>query len=242
MALTQLLLELQRGGTHIAWHGHDVAPPPLPAGVALSSPWLDMTHSSPSCRTNAAFDYLPRLQGLERVPRPSCAAWPAQPPRRMLYCADALITHPLVTMLTARSWAGCPPVYMSTGWELLADEDKFLAARLHAEGVPVVWEEYEGMPHCFAMVLTDNPMSRRCMAAWTGFMTDVIARGPDGDVVVVESAFRTIKARTLEEEDRDPAKVSPYTEEELRERLRKLASQSTAAARATPAGDVAAKL
>lgn len=237
MALTQLLLEFQRAGTRIAWHGHEVAPPPLPAAVALSSPWLDMTHSSPSCRTNAPFDYLPQLQGLEQVPRPSCAAWPASPPRRMLYCADALITHPLVTLLTARSWAGCPPVYISTGWELLADEDKFMAARLHAEGVPVVWEEYEGMPHCFAMILPENPMSRRCIAAWTGFMKDVVERGPKS----VGSAFRTIKARTLREEDRDPAEVSPYTEEELWDRLRNLASYGTVG-RTNTTGDVAAKL
>lgn len=234
MALAQLLLELRRTSTKISWHGQEVEPP-LPAGLALSSPWLDMTHSSPSCRSNAPFDYLPQLQGLERTPRPACAAWPANPPRRMLYCADALITHPLVTLLTARSWEGCPPVYMSTGWELLADEGKFMAARLHAEGVPVVWEEYEGMPHCFAMVVTENPMARRGFAAWTDFMREVVEQRPGG----VESAFRTIKARTLEEVDRDPAKVSPYTDEELTERLRSLAAQS-AAARAS--GDVAAKL
>lgn len=234
MALTQLLLEFERTNTKMTWHGQEVSVP-LPAGVALSSPWLDMTHSSASCKTNAPFDYLPMLQGIDKLPRPSCPAWPAKPPRKMLYCADALITHPLVTLLTARSWAGCPPVYMSTGWELLADEDKYMAARLCADKVPVVWEEYEGMPHCFAMVLTDHPMAKRCFDAWTGFIREVTEQGPGA----VESAMRTIKARTLKEEERDPAKVSPYTEEELRERLRNLAAQGTAP---TATGDVAAKL
>lgn len=170
------------------------------------------------------------------MPRPSCPAWPVNPPRKMLYCADALITHPLVTLLTAPSWEGCPPVYISTGWELLADEDKYLASKLHADKVPVVFEEFEGMPHCFAMVVTENPMAKRCFNAWAGFIKEVVEQGPE---VPVQSAFRTVKAKTLREEERDPLKVSPYTEEEMWERLRNLKNQPTVA---TAAGDVAAKL
>ncbi|ROW08479.1 hypothetical protein VMCG_03025 [Cytospora schulzeri] len=235
MALTQLLLEFKRTNTKIQWFGQEVDVP-LPAGLALSSPWLDLTHSSPSCKTNAEFDYLPMLQGLDKVPRPSCAAWPANPPRKVLYCADALITHPLVTLLTARSWEGCPPVYISCGWELLADEDKYMAAKLHADKVPVVFEEYEGMPHCFPMIFKGSPMSVRCLDAWTEFTTDVVEKGPGS----VESAFRTIKARTMKEMDIDPSGLSPYTEEELRERLRGLRRERAPPAQAT--GDVAAKL
>lgn len=234
MALTQLLLEFKRTNTKIRWYGEEIAIP-LPAGVALSSPWMDLTHSSPSCKTNAAFDYLPMLQGIEKIPRPSCPAWPASPPRKMLYCADTLISHPLVTLLTARNWEGCPPVYMSTGWELLADEDKFMAAKLHSQGVPVVWDEFEGMPHCFAMILTENPMAKRCFDAWTGFIKTAAEKGPSS----IESAFTTVKAKTLQEESRDPTKLAPYTEEEMWERLRGLANGTN-----TPkaAGDVPAKL
>lgn len=240
--MAQLLLQFQRTDTKITWNNQQVAVP-LPAGLALSSPWVDMTHSSPSCRTNAPFDYLPQLQGLDKVPRPSCAAWPANPPRKMLYCADALITHPLITLLTAKSWHGCPPVYISTGWELLSDEDKYLAAKMHADGVPVVFEEYEGMPHCFAMVVAENPMSKRCFGAWAGFIKGVVEDKGEGEgegaAGGVQSVFRTVKARTLCEEERDPLKVSPYTEEEMWERMSKLKAQYTGA-RAT--GDVAAKL
>lgn len=233
--MAQLLLQFQRTDTKITWHGQEVAVP-LPVGLTLSSPWVDMTHSSPSCRNNAPFDYLPTLQGLDQTPRPSCPAWPANPPRKMLYCADALITHPLVTLLTAPSWEGCPPVYISTGWELLADEDKYLASKLHADKVPVIFEEFEGMPHCFAMVLTENPMAKRCFNAWAGFIKEVVEQGPE---VPVQSVFRTIKAKTLREEERDPLKVSPYTEEEMWERLCNLKNQSTGP---KAAGDVAAKL
>lgn len=234
MALTQLLLEFKRTNTKIWWFGQEISVP-LPAGLALSSPWLDLTHSSPSCKTNAQFDYLPTLQGLDKMPRPSCAAWPAKPPRKALYCADAFIMHPLVTLITARSWEGCPPVYMSCGWELLADEDKYMAVKLHADKVPVLFEEYEAMPHCFPMVFRGSPMSVRCLDAWTGFITDVIGKGPGG----VGSAFRTIKAHTYKEAVIDPAELSPYTEEDLRERLRTL-GRGRAPAEAT--ADVAAKL
>lgn len=175
MALTQLLLELHRTNTTVQWYGETLTIP-LPAGIALSSPWLDITHSSPSTKTNASFDYLPSLQQSDPA-RPACAAWPATPPRKVLYCADALVTHPLVTLIMARDWRGCPPVYMSTGWEMLADEDKYLAGVLHAQGVRVVWEEFEGMPHCFAMVLADIPMSRRCFDAFAGFMKTVAEGG-----------------------------------------------------------------
>ncbi|KAL2277458.1 hypothetical protein FJTKL_00038 [Diaporthe vaccinii] len=234
MALAQLLLEFQRTNTKIQWFGQEVTPH-LPGGLALSSPWLDLTHSSPSCKNNAPFDYLPMLQGLEKMERPSCPAWPANPPRKMLYCADAFIAHPLATLVTAKSWEGCPPVYMSCGWELLADEDKYMAVKLHSDKVPIVFEEFEAMPHCFPMVFMDSPVSNRCFDAWTGFIKDVVEHGPAS----VETGFRTIKAKTLKEADIDPAKLSPYTEAELRQRLRNLGKDK---APAKAPADVAAKL
>lgn len=127
-------------------------------------------------------------------------------------------------------------MYISTGWELLADEDKFLAAKMHSDGVPVVFEEFEGMPHCFAMVVTENPMAKRCFDAWAGFIKGVVT---ESETTGKQTAFRTVKAKTLQEEERDPKSVSPYTEAEMWDRLQKLKAQSTGA-KAT--GDVAAKL
>ncbi|KAI9663300.1 MAG: hypothetical protein M1831_002584 [Alyxoria varia] len=74
MALLQLLMHLQRtyGGldgnndksshspTFLRFNNHRILLPlPLPAGVALFSPWLDLTRSLPSTRENAHWDYLP---------------------------------------------------------------------------------------------------------------------------------------------------------------------------------------
>lgn len=231
LALLQTLLELNRQAattpnSTLRWHGTDVALPlPLPAGVAVCSPWLDMTHSSPSCTANVAYDYLPVLED-EAAHKPACAAWPASPPRRRLYVADELAAHPLATLLAARSWAGAPPVYMCTGWELLADEDKLLAAKLHADGVRVAFEEYEAMPHCFALVFAKLPGSRRCFAGWAGFIKEVTTdgggqkqagetAGPKG----AESRFVTVRARTLEEVPLEVARLAPYDETVMRERI-----------------------
>ncbi|KAK3941617.1 alpha/beta hydrolase fold-domain-containing protein [Diplogelasinospora grovesii] len=218
LALLQTLLELGRQNARISWHGVE-RELPLPAGVAVNSPWVDMTHSSPSCQANADFDYLPALQSSESSHQseiPPCEAWPANPPRTSLYADDAYLAHPLVTVMLARSWAGSPPVYICTGWELLADEDKYTAAKFRADGVPVVFEEFEAMPHSFALIFTDLEGSRRCFAGWAGFIKQVVEGGAEK---TVESRFTSVKAKTLEETQLEPEKLTPYTEEQARERV-----------------------
>ncbi|KAK3342959.1 alpha/beta hydrolase fold-domain-containing protein [Neurospora tetraspora] len=231
LALLQLIMQLQRSGTTVSWLGEERSVP-LPAGVAVNSPWMDITHSSPSCVTNAPFDYLPSIEVQEKSEkgRDPCSAWPANPPRMSIYVADDYIMHPLVSLLLAPSWRGAPPTYICTGWEILADEDKFTAARFHAEGVSVTFEEYEGMPHCFAMLLKNLREADRCMEGWSRFIARVTKPtasegGFDGDddkqKSTTRSTFTTIKSGTLEEKKLDPTTLSPYTEEEIREKIRR---------------------
>ncbi|KAL2755881.1 hypothetical protein ACRALDRAFT_1076683 [Sodiomyces alcalophilus JCM 7366] len=198
LALLQTILELQRQGRRLRWFGVD-REVPLPAGVAVCSPWMDITVSSPSWQANEAFDYLPPASKYHQIKYPPCSAWPASPPRRHLYASDSLVAHPLVTLVMARDWTGAPPVYLCTGWELLADEDKFAARMFHSQGVRVVFEEYEAMPHCFAMVLPQSRNARRCFDGWAGFIRDVVEKGADG----MESKAVMIKARTSEEVELD---------------------------------------
>ncbi|KAK3349383.1 alpha/beta hydrolase fold-domain-containing protein [Lasiosphaeria hispida] len=214
LALIQALLELHRQGATILWQGKQRSVP-LPAGTAVSSPWMDITHSSPSCETRANYDYLPPLtaQLAFEPTRPHCAAWPSNPPRTMLYAEDTLVTHPLVSLLLAPSWRGAPPLYICTGWELLADEDKFTTLRFHEDGVPVVYEEYEGMPHCFALLFADMPGGKRCLEGWAGFVRRVV----DGEKV--QSSFTLIKAKTSDEVEVDPKGLRPYEQQEIRERV-----------------------
>lgn len=215
LALLQTLLELHRQSVTISWFGAE-REVPLPAGIAVNSPWTDLTHSSPSCKANAPFDYLPVLAGPNIPPRPACAAWPASPPRASLYVDDNLLTHPLVTLLLAQSWHRSPPVYICTGWELLADEDKLTATMLHRDGVKVVFEEYEAMPHCFALIFRDLPGSRRCVNAWAGFMKRVVEEGPEA---IEQSSFTSVKAKTLEEVKLELADLTPYEEDIMREKI-----------------------
>ncbi|KAK3503535.1 alpha/beta hydrolase fold-domain-containing protein [Neurospora crassa] len=230
LALLQLIMQLQRSGTTVFWLGHERSIP-LPAGVAVNSPWLEITHSSPSCVTNGAFDYVPGLEAQDKAEklRAPCSAWPTNPPRMSMYVADDYIMHPLVSLLLAPSWRGAPPTYICTGWEMLSDEDKFTAARFHAEGVSVTFEEYEGMPHCFAMVLKNLKEAGRCMEGWSRFIaraTNSTASeggldGADDKRSAMRSTFTTIKSGTLEEKELDPMTLSPYTEEEIREKMRR---------------------
>ncbi len=211
MVLLQTILELRRQDVKISWFGEE-REVPLPAAVAVNSPWLDITHSMPSIEANVPWDYLPNLSPEGQKDRPVCAAWPASPPRKAFYADDTLVVHPLVSPVTAPSWKGAPPVYICTGWELLADEDRYMARKLHADGVTVVFEEYEAMPHCFALLFTHLDAAWRCVGVWADFMREAV-----DDPAAVRSRFTTIHAKTLKESAVDPDKLSPFTAEQLQE-------------------------
>ncbi|KAM0331716.1 hypothetical protein ACHAQA_003395 [Verticillium albo-atrum] len=213
LALLQTLLELRRQKRTIMWYGEE-REVPLPAGVAVCSPWMDLTQSSPSWELNGTFDFLPTPKRHRSIPIPPCEAWPASPPRTSMYADDDLLSHPLATLLMARDWRGSPPVYVCTGWELLADEDKYIAKQLHSQDVDVVFEEYEGMPHCFVLILPDMPNAQRCFEGWSGFMKSVV-----GTFAGLESRAVSIKAKTLEETELKFDDLSDATEAEMRSRV-----------------------
>ncbi|KAK3995831.1 alpha/beta hydrolase fold-domain-containing protein [Cladorrhinum sp. PSN332] len=205
LSLLQFVLHLNRteGTTPLIWNGHTLPRGgiPLPAGTALNSPWMDITHSSPSCAANAEFDYLPdpKILSAAEEKRPACKAWPTTPPRRHVYADDLLLNHPLVTVMLAPSWKGSPPVWMCTGWELLADEDRYVAQKMWKGGVTVRYEEYEGMPHCFGIIFPGLRASRRCLAGWGGFMKEVVeGKGTQGEG---KSKFLVINPMTMVERE-----------------------------------------
>lgn len=211
--MTQLLLELKRQGRKVTWFGVD-RDVPLPAGVGVCSPWMDLLQSSPSWESNGLFDYLPTAEKIRGTIYPACDAWPASPPRRAIYADDALLTHPLATLLMASDWTGAPPTFVCTGWELLADEDKFIAQKLRKQGAEVVFEEYEGMPHCFAIMLPDLGSAKRCFQGWAGFLKSAVE-----DPVTLESKALTVKARTLDEVEIPFSSLGDVSEEEIRSRV-----------------------
>ncbi|RYO80537.1 hypothetical protein DL764_009888 [Monosporascus ibericus] len=214
LVLLQTLLEVRRQGRKITWFGEE-REVPLPAAVTASSPWLDIVQSMPSWGSNSKWDYLPPKSTLAAEQPPPDDVWPANPPRRHLYVDDAYLLHPLVSLQLNRSWEGSPPIYICCGWECLADEDKYLVSKLIKDSVPVVFEEYEAMPHVFPLIIPHRPESRRNLQGWSNF----IKRAVD-DATKIEPSYTTIKAKTLQEVAIDTTKLSPYSEEDVRDMAR----------------------
>jgi len=107
-------------------------PAPLPGGLALLSPWCDITGSSDSITRNAEYDYLCNQWLPERIP--DCHLWPTDPPRADVYAPDCALSHPLVSPLAARDWTGAPPVRFMVGQELLSDESAAIANMMARQG------------------------------------------------------------------------------------------------------------
>jgi acetyl esterase/lipase len=216
-ALMHTLLEFRRQNLNIRWNGED-REVPLPAGLALNSPWMDITHSSPSCETNANWDYLPALSSESTGNEyPPCPIWPANPPRRNMYAEDAVLRHPLVSPIVAKNWEGCPPIYIVMGQELLADEGKYVSMVAARQGVQVVFDEFEAMPHTFALILEGHEGGRLCFTKWAAFINACVT-----DPKNVKTVGHKIKVKTLQETELDMLTLSPFTAEEVASRMKKM--------------------
>lgn len=175
LALIQLILEIRRQNNSdgIMWQGckRDL---PLPAGVASLSPYNDMTRApSSSERANLKYDIIPRpgppFLGYDR-----CSIWPASPPRHHVYANDDALTHPLVSPVTAQDWRGAPPTWICVGEECLADQGLLVAHKMASQTIPVVVEQYQGMPHNFPLILDHLEASTKCKMQWASFIRGVV--------------------------------------------------------------------
>ncbi|RDI88848.1 hypothetical protein Vi05172_g1520 [Venturia inaequalis] len=223
-ALMQLLLQINRSNPSpsVQFHGQ-IVEIPLPAGMALNSPWLDITRCMPSLESNAKYDYLPTVAYSETHEPPPCSIWPANPPRTDLFCEGSALCHPLVSPLAAMDWTNCPPVFITIGEEMLADENQIFARRLAKQGVRVVCEQFEGMPHCFAMILEllGDKGSTMCIESW-GENIKLMVERPEG--------FRTkgtwITARKYQKVNVDlEGLMSETSDEDVLERMRVVRSR-----------------
>ncbi|KAF3483795.1 lipase/esterase [Arthroderma uncinatum] len=182
LGLTQALLTLREiiPSKTIRFHGKDV-PIELPAGVAMTSPWCDLTRSLPSSFENAKYDYVPpppQKPGTLYTPLPFPAdhLWPTSPPRVDLYANANMLAHPFTSPGAGPTgiWKGAPPMFIAVGEELLHDDGVYFARKIHRDGVKVVLERYEGLPHCFALLAPTLPQSQRCLRGWANFCGDVV--------------------------------------------------------------------
>ncbi|KAK1088897.1 hypothetical protein LTR33_000328 [Friedmanniomyces endolithicus] len=137
--------------------------------------------------------------------------WPATPPRGDLFCDLSLLDHPLVSPLSATSWKGSPPLWLCTGQEGLTDEDCFVASRAASEGVVVQFEQYEAMPHCFAMLMPFLPTGDRCLRSWGDFCRRCVE-----EPASVETNGTYVYAKTGAEKAIDVAGVSKMSLDEVK--------------------------
>ncbi len=101
---------------------------------------------------------------------------------------------------------------------MLYDEDAFFAQFAASQGVPVTWECYEAMPHCFAMLLDALPASKMCYENRARFCRECVERPDELRRKGSKGAF--IEAGTLKLKSVDVSSLSGFTFEQVRERMK----------------------
>ena len=118
---------------------------PLPAVIALASPWATFEHAAGTSRTeNAAKDQV-LGEGTPLYVAVQEAAYAGTLDRR----------DPRLSPIYA-DLSGLPPMLIQTGGnELFVTEDQQLATKAAEDGVPVTLTIYPGMPHDFALLFPE---------------------------------------------------------------------------------------
>ena len=216
LSLIQIILAAQKrqasSSPTLRFHGRTVELH-LPAGVAIQSPGLDhMGNCLPTFHTNGAVDIFPDVWPGYEPGFPADEAWPTDPPRGNYYCESSLLGHPLVSPLVAKSWKGTPPMYIAIGSaECNLDATRVVAQTAARQGVIVIWDEYELMPHNWPMVLKMYPQTSRCYQSWAEACTKfvraevIVITGTFiswGSLAITEIDVENLMSLTMEEVDR----------------------------------------
>ncbi|KAI8873338.1 hypothetical protein GQ42DRAFT_160592 [Ramicandelaber brevisporus] len=121
---------------------------PLPAGLFLISPWVDLNSHSDSWSRYRSVDYLDMgtrdnsSHPARLYTKPLAQSWDADVQR--------LANHPYVSPALMKTTAGLPPVLMHSGeCEVIRDDIVEFAMKAKAENSNVVFQEYRDMPHVF---------------------------------------------------------------------------------------------
>jgi acetyl esterase/lipase len=146
---------------------------PMPAGSVLISPWLDLTHSLPSCQDNEITDYLPpsfsiikkqqhndnaQTKGTDyhHIVRPAtdyCGLLSDDTVDQLHpYTHNRCLKHPLVSPLFDRyQWHGFPPLLIQVGdAEQLRDES--ICASFYAT------DQFDATPPCLPTTTHHRPL------------------------------------------------------------------------------------
>ncbi|PWY81568.1 alpha/beta-hydrolase [Aspergillus sclerotioniger CBS 115572] len=216
--LTKVLLELQklpRSDASIDFHRRRVTLP-LPAGIATVGGWCDQCDALPSWHRNGEYDCLGVLQPPCMPGFPTDSVWPANPPREHPYCVAATLDHELVTPAAVGDWTGAPPMLLLCGCEEAGvDGNRVVASQAAKSGVSVLWNEYEGMPHEFPLIMSSLPQAKHAFELWARTCKDFAESKP-----VRSSAVRWLMPDCGKEDLGDPRNLSPLPFTEVRRRMR----------------------
>lgn len=142
---------------------------PLPGGLVMISPYVDLTLSLPSVAANRFRDPMVTAKALRRGSDAYRGGIPASDPR----------VSPLFANLK-----GLPPVLIQAGSEeILRDDALHLAKQLTAEGVETDCRIYDGMWHNFQMFSDFIDAADEALDEVGGFVRRVSVRGGAGKEV-----------------------------------------------------------
>ena len=137
---------------------------PMPGGLMMFSPYLDLTHGSYTIRTNAATDYLPA--GSMRTPND-------------VYADADLLDHPEVSPITADLEGFPPALIFAGGAEMLLGDSLRFAEEAESAGVDITLEVEDEMMHVWPAFADWEPAAARTFDtadAWLDDRRDVRAR------------------------------------------------------------------
>ena len=99
-----------------------------------------------------------------------------------------------------------------------------MACRAAKENVPVLFEEYEAMPHCFAMLLPSLATADRCMRSCGDFCRRCVE-----EPASVATKATYIYAKTGEEKSMPAEEISTIGVEDARRMMRESKERRTTA-------------
>lgn len=132
---------------------------PMPAGLALMSPWTDLKMGGWSHKNNIEKDFLASPEMLEKM-----ADW---------YAADTDRAHPHLSPGFG-DLSGLPPMLIHVGSEeILMSDSVLLAERAGGAGIPVTLKVWPDMPHVFQMFAKFLEPARHSLEEITNWMMDL---------------------------------------------------------------------
>ncbi len=133
---------------------------PLPRGLVLFSPWLDLTHQGDSIASNEAKDAMLHRQLLVDA--------------LAMYAPTALASNPKISPLLG-SLSGLPPTLTVVSLsEILRDDALRLHQQLQAAGGDSTCLQWKHTPHAFPVMARLLPEARDALRQTAGFMARVL--------------------------------------------------------------------